>query len=85
MYKNFTNDICLDREIFPYCPNFPHGPKLQIRFMNLAVYLSLYYLSRFGPHPDEKEHNYAQLNSVVNAAHFKKKYKRNETKQFVHY
>ena len=49
--------------------------------MNLAVYLSLYYLSRFGPHPDEKEHNYAQLNSVVNAAHFKKKIqtKRNET------
>ena len=79
MYKNLTNNICLDREFFPYCPDCPNGPKLQTRFMNLAVYLSLYYLSRFGPHPDEKEHNYAQLNSVVNAAHFKKN--TNETKR----
>ena len=49
--------------------------------MNLAVYLSLYYLSRFGPHQDEKEHKYAQLDSVVNTAHFKKEIqkKRNET------
>ena len=44
--KNCPQNFSEDKEIIPYGPNFPSDPKLQIRFMNLGVDLSLYYLSR---------------------------------------
>ena len=47
----FSAKVTMDRTFLPhkntkYCPDCPNGSKLQIRFANLDVHISLYYSSR---------------------------------------